>query len=220
MLFTLFQTLLHPTAIATSNKTQTSGDGPKQPKKEHVPSVSIYGAEIWHNCVNYQPPKMDEIDERSVTARAGHVWSFFECNGSITISGFFKQPTFNRSAKFWLLRRLREHAAIKCGHEIDLSQLRYRHRAYTFCSVWTWCQQTPSDKQQAQPESIGDAVKAHDKGAATQSSGNAGVTAQPSSGPARFTSCICTVSIRSAQEIRCSSARASVNTSANAPSVA
>lgn len=53
----------------------------------------------------------------------------------------------------------------------------------TFCSVWTWCQQTPSDKQQAQPESIGDAVKAHDKGAATQPSGNAGVTAQPSIGP-------------------------------------
>ena len=50
-------------------------------------------------------------------------------------------------------------------------------------SSWVWCQQIPSDKQQARKESIGDAVQAEDKVSASHSRGPTALVAQPVASP-------------------------------------
>lgn len=51
-----------------------------------------------------------------------------------------------------------------------------------FSCSWVWCQQIPSDKQQAGKESIGDAVQAEDKASASHSRGPTALVAQPVAG--------------------------------------
>ena len=52
-----------------------------------------------------------------------------------------------------------------------------------FSSSWVWCQQIPSDKQQPEKESIGDAVQAEDKASSTHSRGPTALVAQPVGSP-------------------------------------
>src|SRR5271165_470693 len=52
-----------------------------------------------------------------------------------------------------------------------------------FSASWLWCQTVPSDKQRTGTESIGDAVRAEDKVAASQSQENGKAIQQPTAGP-------------------------------------
>lgn len=61
------------------------------------------------------------------------------------------------------------HAADKYSYEGSLSELCYCRCSCSVVFSLTWCQQVPSDKLQAERESIGDAVRADDKASASRS---------------------------------------------------